>query len=141
MESKEILGISLSQWVAGILMVVGYLAAALLLRRALFRRVSAWAAQSETRWDDVALHALRLPITLLIFISTALLAGRVVRLPIGWTQVLDQVIRVGTTVAFSDIRGPLPVRCGGTLSEATGFHAPISILCSGDRPGGGAGSR
>ena len=100
MESKEILGISLSQWVAGILMVVGYLAAALLLRRALFRRVSAWAAQSETRWDDVALHALRLPITLLIFISTALLAGRVVRLPIGWTQVLDQVIRVGTTVAL-----------------------------------------
>ena len=100
MESKEILGVSLSQGVVGILVVVGYLVAVLLLRRALFRRISTWAAQSETRWDDVVLHALRFPVILLIFISTALLVGRIVQLPVVWSQALDLIVRVGTIVAL-----------------------------------------
>ena len=96
MDNIEILGIPFSQFIAGLAGVVGYLILALLLRRILFRRISRVALSSKSQWNDVFFHAMRNSSTLLIFVSTAWLAGRIMSLPANWQQTVDQLIRVGT---------------------------------------------
>ena len=100
METKEIFGIHIPTFLFSLIVVVGYLLTALLLRRMLFRRVAGLAAKSDTKWDDVIVGALRLPVALLILVSTAWVTGQVTDLSPNWSGPLDQFTRVAAIIAM-----------------------------------------
>src|SRR5687768_1230213 len=97
MEAYRVFGAVIPQFVRAMLIVLIYVLTALVLRRLLFRTIKRAAGKSATRWDDVAIAALRGPVVLFIVVSTAWVAGRFAGLPLAerHVQVLDQAIRVG----------------------------------------------
>ncbi|MBI2817124.1 MAG: mechanosensitive ion channel family protein [Acidobacteria bacterium] len=88
------------KFVSGLIVVLIYLTAALVIRRLLLGALSRAAAKSTTRWDDITIAALSGPLALLIVISTVWVAGTFSGVPIVQKQSLEQVIRVGVVLAI-----------------------------------------
>lgn len=57
---------ALSPWILGPATLLATVTLGLLVKKALYRRIQAWAANTETRIDDILLEALSRPLTLLI---------------------------------------------------------------------------
>jgi len=96
----QLFALVIPQFVKGLILVSVYLLVVLVLRRILLRQISRAAEKSATRWDDLAISALRGPILLLIAVSTAWVADRFAGLPIAQDQTLDQTLRVGVIFAI-----------------------------------------
>jgi small-conductance mechanosensitive channel len=96
----DVLGVLVPKWLIGVLIVIVYLGVGFLVRRIFLARLASAVSRSATKWDDVTLKALKAPSTLLILALGGLIVERYVELPVGWIQVLDQVVRVGTILAL-----------------------------------------
>ena len=79
----QLFALVIPQFIKGLILVSVYLLVVLVLRRILLRQISRAAEKSATRWDDLAISALRGPILLLIAVSTAWVADRFAGLPIA----------------------------------------------------------
>ncbi len=100
MDKIVILGIPFFQFAAALCGLLGYVILAFLLRKFLFRKISQVTLTSKSKWDDVFMHATMSPTLLLILVSTAWLAGKIMSLPVNWEQNIDQLIRIGAIVSL-----------------------------------------
>ncbi|HZP02262.1 MAG TPA: mechanosensitive ion channel family protein [Terriglobia bacterium] len=100
MRYVEVVGIPVPRLLVGTLIVLIYLMIAFLARRIFFSRIARATSRSRTRWDDVTVVALKTPSTLLIWVLAGLIVERYMELPVGWAQVLDQLVRVVAILAL-----------------------------------------
>jgi small-conductance mechanosensitive channel len=90
----ELWGILIPRMAIGIAAVMSYLIVALAVWKLVLRHASRAAARSTTQWDNALLAAVRTPVTLFIFAFAGWIGERYMRLPQGWDQALDQIIRI-----------------------------------------------
>ena len=88
------------EYVSGPIIVVSYLVVAVVFRRLLLRALQRAAEKSVTRWDDITIAALKVPLAMLIIISAAWVAGKYSGFQIADSVLLDQMIRVGLIIAI-----------------------------------------
>jgi len=83
-----------------LIVVVAYLGFALILRKYLLRAATNATSRSATHWDDFTILALRWPLSLIVIVSTAWIAGRLAEPSAVQQEALDQSIRIGLILAF-----------------------------------------
>jgi small-conductance mechanosensitive channel len=96
----EIWGILIPRMAIGIAVVMSYLIVALVVWKLVLRYLSRVTSRSTTHWDDAFLTALRTPVNLFIFAFAGWIGERYMRLPQGWDQALDQIIRIIVILAL-----------------------------------------
>jgi small-conductance mechanosensitive channel len=93
-KSFEIWGMVVPRMAIGIAVVMSYLIVALAIWKLVLGYLSRAAARSTTQWDNALLAAVRTPVNLFIFAFAGWIGERYMRLPQGWDQALDQIIRI-----------------------------------------------
>jgi small-conductance mechanosensitive channel len=96
----EIWGILIPRMAIGIAVVMSYLIVALAVWKLALRYLFRAAARSATQWDNALLAAVRAPVSLFIFAFAGWIGERYMRLPQGWDQALDQIIRIIVILAL-----------------------------------------
>jgi small-conductance mechanosensitive channel len=96
----EIWGIVIPRLAIGTAIVMSYLIVALSFWKLVLGYLSRVASRSTTHWDDAFLKAVRGPVNLFIFAFAGWIGERYMRLPQGWDQALDQMIRIIVILAL-----------------------------------------
>jgi small-conductance mechanosensitive channel len=92
--SFEIWGVLVPRMAVGIATVAVYLIVALALWKLVLRYLSRAASRSTTHWDNALIAAAKAPVNLFIFAFAGWIGERYMRLPLGWDQALDEIIRI-----------------------------------------------
>ncbi|MFH1848050.1 MAG: mechanosensitive ion channel family protein [Candidatus Omnitrophota bacterium] len=81
MENITIFNVEISSWIYAPTIYFFWVSLLLIAKKVIFGRVSAFAAKTKAKLDDVVVHSLDLPVTLLIFVSGAVVLERIA--PVG----------------------------------------------------------
>ena len=77
MNSITIFNVEISAWIYAPVVYLVWVSVLLALKKILFNRIKHWVGRTKTRLDDVIVHALNLPLTLLVFVSGILVLERI----------------------------------------------------------------
>jgi len=96
MENVSVFGIEVSAWVVAPIVYFVWVSVLLLVKRIVFAGIKRFAAKTKTQLDDVFVSALNFPLTLLIFVSGAVVVERI--LPVAPEAELTKYFFVGFRV-------------------------------------------
>ena len=86
-------------WVVGAGVFLAWVLALTIIVRIGYWRLHAFARRTRTDIDDLLISALRAPLVIVILVTGAVLAGRIVPLTEEWKGVLDLGVKVAVILA------------------------------------------